>query len=222
MTEIHKNNRVSACERLIERHENDSFLHRVVTCDEKWIYYNNNSRGRTWCGKGQAPQTVAKRTLTNDKVLLSVWWDCRGIIFYDFLPSGQTIDSDQYCVYLDQVQENLKRKRGYLLNRKGVIFHQDNAKPHTSAKTRLKIRELGWTPMEHPPYSPDLAPSDFHLFRSLQNFLSGSNLAGSEDSQKEVISFLDSRDEEFCKRGIYKLVERWSDVVASDGEYLND
>ncbi|EFN78228.1 Histone-lysine N-methyltransferase SETMAR, partial [Harpegnathos saltator] len=50
--------------------------------------------------------------------------------------------------------------------------HQDNARPHTSIVTRQKFRELGWEVLMHPPYSPDLAPSDYHLFLSLQNFLS--------------------------------------------------
>ncbi|KOC67012.1 Histone-lysine N-methyltransferase SETMAR [Habropoda laboriosa] len=40
-------------------------------------------------------------------------------------------------------------------------------KPHTSLVTRQKLLELGWDVLLHPPYSPDLAPSDFHLFRSI-------------------------------------------------------
>ena len=38
--------------------------------------------------------------------------------------------------------------------------------PHTSLVTRKKLLKLGWEVMPHPPYSPDLAPSDYHLFRS--------------------------------------------------------
>ncbi|KOX68389.1 Histone-lysine N-methyltransferase SETMAR, partial [Melipona quadrifasciata] len=58
--------------------------------------------------------------------------------------------------------------RPEIANRTGVVFHQDNAR---SLITRQKLLELGWDVLSHPPYSLDLAPSDFHLFRSLQNSL---------------------------------------------------
>ncbi|KAG5344031.1 SETMR methyltransferase, partial [Acromyrmex charruanus] len=49
----------------------------------------------------------------------------------------------------------------------------DNTRPHTSLITRQKLRKLGWEVLMHPPYSPDIAPSDYHLFRSLQTSLNG-------------------------------------------------
>ena len=67
--------------------------------------------------------------------------------------------------------KEIKKKRPELATRKGVIFHQDNVRPHTSFVTHKKLLELGWKVMPHPPYSPDLVPSDCHLFRSLQNHL---------------------------------------------------
>ena len=57
------------------------------------------------------------------------------------------------------------------MNRKEVIFHHDNAKLHTSLATRQKLLKLSWEVMLHPPYRPDLEPSDYYLFRSLQNSL---------------------------------------------------
>jgi len=65
----------------------------------------------------------------------------------------------------------IKEKRPKLINRKGIVFHYDNARPHTSLMTRQKLRKLGWEVLMHSPYSLDLAPSDYHLFRYLQNSL---------------------------------------------------
>jgi len=78
------------------------------------------------------------------------------------------------------------RKRPELINRRGVIFHHNNARPHTSLMTRQKLRELGWKVLMHPPYSPDIAPSDYHLFRSLQNSLNGVKLASKEACENHL------------------------------------
>jgi len=50
------------------------------------------------------------------------------------------------------------RKRSELINKRGVVFHHDNARPHTSLMTRQKLRELGWEVLMHPLYSSDIAP----------------------------------------------------------------
>jgi hypothetical protein len=54
-----------------------------------------------------------------------------------------------------------------------IIFHQDNAPTHKSVLAMGKLRDLHYKLLEHPPYSPDLAPSDFCLFRKLKLFLAG-------------------------------------------------
>ena len=74
------------------------------------------------------------------------------------------------------------RKRPALFHCKGTILQQDNTRPHTARMTQDQIQVLGWEKPPHPSYSPDIAPSDFHLFRSLNNnYLRGKN-------SKELIS----------------------------------
>jgi len=99
-------------------------------------------------------------------------WDWKGIVHYELLSSNQTINSELYCE-LQRLQQAIERKWPELINRRGVIFHHDNARPYTSVMTRQKLRQLGWEVLMHPPYSPDIAPSDYHLCRSLQNSLNG-------------------------------------------------
>ena len=115
---------------------------------------------------------VAKPGLKARKVLLCIWWDWKGIIYYELLLYGQTLNSDLYCQQLDCLKLVIDEKRPEFANRIGVVFHQDNARPHTSVVTRQKLMELGWEVLMHPPYSPDLAPSNYYLFLILQNFLS--------------------------------------------------
>jgi len=100
--------------------------------------------------------------------MLSIWWDYRGVIYHELLLSGKTIDSTVYCSQLTKLDQAIRKKRPELVNRKGVVFHHDNARPHTSLTTRNKLLTLGWDVLPHPTYSPDLAPSDYYLFRSFR------------------------------------------------------
>ncbi|GFS49660.1 hypothetical protein TNCV_4343931 [Trichonephila clavipes] len=67
----------------------------------------------------------------------------------------------------------MKQKRLALASRKGIVFHHDNAQPHTAIVTQQKLNALGWEVLGHSLYSSDIAPSDYYLFRSLQSYLMG-------------------------------------------------
>ncbi|GFW91545.1 histone-lysine N-methyltransferase SETMAR [Trichonephila clavipes] len=131
--------RISICEALAKRNEIDPFLKRMVTEGEKWVTYDNIVRKRSWSKRGEAAQTVAKPGLTVMKVLLCIWWDWKGIIYYDLLQYGQTLNSNIYCQKLDRLKLAIDQKQPELANRRGVAFHQDNARPHTSVVTRQKL-----------------------------------------------------------------------------------
>ncbi len=67
--------------------------------------------------------------------------------------------------------------------------------------------------LPHPPYSPDLAPSDFHLFRYLQWFLRDITLETEEEVKSALDDFFASKDISFYQRGIHCLVQKWKDVI---------
>ena len=102
--------------------------------------------------------TKSKAELHQKKSMLSIWWDYKAVVYFELLPNKRTIDSDVYCQQLVKLEEAFKEKRPELANRKGIVFHHDNAMPHTSLATRTKLLELDWEVMSHPPYNPDLAP----------------------------------------------------------------
>ncbi|GFU52258.1 putative DD34D transposase [Trichonephila clavipes] len=79
---------------------------------------------------------------------------------------GQTLNSGIYCQQLDRLKLVTDQKRPALANRRGVVFHQDNVRPHMSVVIRQKLWKLGWKVLMHPPYIPDQAPNDYHLFFS--------------------------------------------------------
>ncbi|GFV65531.1 histone-lysine N-methyltransferase SETMAR [Trichonephila clavipes] len=84
----------------------------------------------------------------------------------------QTINAAVYCETLGKLRRAIQNKRRGFLS-KGVVFLLDNARPHTANVTKTLLRGFDWDVFDHPPYSPDLAPSDFHLFLHLKSFLAG-------------------------------------------------
>lgn len=163
---------------------------------------------------------VAKPGLTTRKVMLCVWWDWKRIVHYELLPPGETTDSNLYCQQTERLRQAIEIKRPELIKRKGVVFHHDNDRPHTSLATHKKLRELVWEILMHPPYSPDLAPSDYRLFRSLQNSLNGVKLTSKEACENHLSQFLAQKTQKFYSDGIMILPQKWQKVIEQNGTYL--
>ena len=164
-------------------------------------------RKRSWSKRDEPAQSTSKADIHQKKVMLSVWWDFKGIVYFELLPRNETINSNVYCRQLMKLDKEIKEKLPELATRKGVIFHHDNARPHKSLIIRKNLLELGWEVMPHPPYSPDLAPSDYNLFRSLQNHLNGKTFDLNEAVINKLIQFFASKNQTFYERVIMKLIQ---------------
>ena len=130
--------------------------------NEQWILYNNVERKRSRGKRNEPPPTTRKADLHPKKVMLCIWWDWKGVLYYELLPKNQTINCNKYCSELDQLKAALDEKHPELVSRKHIIFHQDNTRPDVSLMTRQKLLQVGWEVLFHLPYSPGIAPSDFH------------------------------------------------------------
>jgi hypothetical protein len=74
--------------------------------------------------------------------------------------------------------------------------------------------------LDHPPYSPELAPSDYHFFRSLQNRLNNKKFERFEEVNDAILAYFESKPRSFYKAGIEKLATRWETVIAISGNYI--
>jgi histone-lysine N-methyltransferase SETMAR len=184
--------------------------------------YNNVERKRSWGRQDERPLSIPKAELHQKKAMLCFWWDWKGILYYDLLRRNQTINTDVYCSQLDRLKAAIDQKRPELVNRKGVVFHHDNATPHVFLATRQKLMQLGWDVLPQPPYSPGLASSDYHSFRSLKNPLNGKNFTSLEACKNHLEQFFARKTGKFYMDGIIKLPERRLKFIDKNGAYNDE
>ncbi|KAG5322907.1 MOS1T transposase, partial [Pseudoatta argentina] len=115
----------------------------------------------------------------------------------------------RYRLQLMRLSRALKEKRPLYAQRydKVILLH-DNARPHVAKPVKTYLETLKWEVLPHPLYSPDIAPSDFHLFRSMAHGLADRRFHSYEEAQKWIDSWIASKDMSFFRRGIHVLPER--------------
>lgn len=219
-----KRNRVTTSKECLAmfNHNKKDFLRRFVTVDETWIHHNTpetKEQSKQWVSQGNSKPKKAKVVLSANKVMATVFWDAHGIIHIDYLEKGKTITGEYYSKLLDRFDADLKQKRPHLAKKK-VLFHQDNAPAHKCAVAMAKLYELRYELVPHPPYSPDLAPSDYYLFPDLKKWLGGKRF----ESNGEVIAATEAYFKDFEKsyysKGIEKLENRWTKCIELNGDYV--
>lgn len=222
LTNAHRQKRVDACEQLIARQRSSPFLSRLVTMDESWVHYDGRVRPIHWLRPGQVAKGTPKPNPLGKKVMLVVFWAKWGIIHWETLPQGIGLNSERFCAILDHVKVALQDASARGLLRRAPILQMDNAPCHRANATQSHIKDvLGWEQIVHPPYSPDLAPSDFHLFRSMKNHLRGVRFQNNADLENWLTNFFESKNgTNFYQRGIQKLQEKWRTVINNNGHYI--
>ena len=101
-----------------------------------------------------------------------------------------------------------------------MIFQHDIARPQVAKVVKETLEALNWNVLPNPPYSPDIAPPDYHFFQSIAHGLAEQHFISYEDAKNWVDSWISSKDEEFFNSGIRMLPEIWSKVVARDRQYF--
>ncbi|KAL6257504.1 hypothetical protein P5V15_011074 [Pogonomyrmex californicus] len=204
-----------------KRNESD-FLRRFITVDETWIHHyipETKEQSKQWTAKGEPAPKKVKTVPSAGKVMATVFWDSHGIVCIDYLEKGKTITGAYYASLLDKLKAEIAKKRPHLKKKK-VLFHQDNAPAHTSAVAMTKIHELHFELVDHPPYSPDLAPSDFFLFPRLKVSLGGQRFSSNEEVIAYVNAYFAEQDANYYLEGLKRLEYRWEKCIDLKGDYV--
>ena len=143
------------------------------------------------------------------------------------MPKGVSVTSEVYCDILDQLKEDIRRKRPGMWKGghdgqtdKDFVLQHDNASCHTAVPTLAKIGESGIDLLAHPPYSPDLAVANFFLFPHLKSLMRGTQFARIEDMHAETCCLLLNIDRDLLKKAFLDLPKCWLKCIKSGGDYF--
>ena len=87
-----------------------SFFHRIITGDEKWIYFENPKLKKSWVYPAQPSTSSARPNRFGRKTMICVWWDQQGIVYYERLKPGETINVNRYHQQLIKLHRALCEK----------------------------------------------------------------------------------------------------------------
>jgi len=82
------------------------------------------------------------------------------------------------------------------------------------------IRECGFQLLNHPPHSPDLAPSDCHVFRSLKDSLHGQTFDGDEEVICAVNGWFEQQNKNFFNDSVKSHTQPWQKCILLEGDYI--
>lgn len=131
---------MDVCISLFTGNQTDPFLHRIVTCDEKWMLRDNGRRIPHWRNV-ETPKHIPKPNLHPRNITVTERWSAAGIFHYSFLKVGETINTDGCCLELQRMRIKLCEKPASV-NVHGVLLLHNNAKSRVSRTTLRKLHEL--------------------------------------------------------------------------------
>lgn len=202
--------------------DKDDVLNRIVTGDETWVHHyepESKQDSMQWHRKGAAPPKKFKVSQSAGKLMATVFWDSEGILLIDYKEKGVSITGEYYATILERLREAIKEKRRGKLSR-GVLLLHDNAPVHKSRVALAALHKVGFDILNHPPYSPDLAPSDYYLFPKMKKELRGKKFSTDEEVKDAVFSYFADKEKSFFYEGINKLIERSQKCIRLAGEYI--
>ncbi|CAK1594867.1 unnamed protein product [Parnassius mnemosyne] len=168
-------------------------MKRIITGDESWIYAydpETDDQSAEYRAKGEPKPKKPRQSKSKIKVMLTVFFDHRGVVQSEFLQTGQAVNKEYYLSVMRRLSEAIRKKRPELWADNFWFLHHDNAPSHTALILREFFAKNSTNIVPQAPYSPDLAPCDFWLFRKLKRPLRGNRFESIGDIKRESLRAL--------------------------------
>jgi len=156
------------------------------------------------------------------KIVLVIFFDWRGVNHKEFVPEGETVNAVYCKVVMERLLNRIRRVRPGMCESGDWFLLYDNAPSHNATIVKQFLAQRKVTVIDHPPYSPDLAPADYILFPKVKSHLKGHLFDSISDIQKAVTGTLNTIAKDDFYKGNQKLYDRANLCVQLQGIYVEN
>lgn len=224
LTDDQKQRRMAVAQEMLELlRAKPNFLDKVVTGDETWVFeYDPESKRQSseWHTANSPKPKKARMSKSRVKSMLITFFDAKGVIFKEFVPDGQTVNGQYYADVIRRLKDRVHRVRPE--KKDDWVLHHDNAPVHTCLAVAQILARNNVATLPQPPYSPDLAPSDFFLFPRMKKDLKGKRFGTVAAVQEASTKVLNSIPVDEFQDAFRQWKTRWQRCVDSEGTYFED
>lgn len=191
----------------------------IITGDESWFIYEY-TQNTQWVLSKEELLTKVVKTNMQKKKMVTIFFNGKGLVTINFKPKDTKYNSDYFINIIDNVYNEVYPK-GFKKHAPKKFIHFDNARVHTSQKVVDYIDNSGFNRMPHPPYSPDLAPSDFGLFGTIKKKMEGKPHNTEQELENHIIEIIDNFKPKFWEKLFMDWIKRLENLKTTNGDYLS-
>ena len=151
--------------------------------------------------------------------MMIVFCDKDGVLLTEYLPRGTTINGPCYASIIERLRSVTVEKGRSKVSHEVLLLH-DDASIGKYKIVQAAIRQAGFIELNHPTYSLDIAPANYHPLSNLKKFVRLKDFSSHDEAVTTVENYLTDLNSEFFCKGIQSLHDRWQCVVASEGQYI--
>jgi len=195
----------------------------VITGDESWVFEYDLVKKRAdmvWLAPDEPRVKKASRSKSQIKCIATVFFDKCGLIMLDWMPAGSTITGQAYIQTMRKLWNRICKKRPELWQANLWILHHDNAPAHRCFAVSQFLAANRTMVLEHPAYSPDLAPCDFFLFDKIKDAMRGTHFGSVEELKAEASRLLKVIPASDWKKCFESWKNRMRRCIAAEGGLL--